>query len=85
VTVCVTNTSINHHVTIFVSFRQVKPSDLKPKTLVKILEKCRADFELYLQCKQDRQCTYKCNIEVSSSNRCCFVECVSVTLVIQHE
>jgi hypothetical protein len=42
--------------------------------------------------KQDRQCTYKRNIEVRSRNDCCrgkaisitYSECVSVALVIQH-
>jgi hypothetical protein len=42
--------------------------------------------------QQDRQCTYKCNIEERSRNHCCrgkaisvtYYECVSVALVIQH-
>ena len=42
--------------------------------------------------KQDRQCTYKCNIEAHSRNHCCrgkaismtYSECVSVALVILH-
>jgi hypothetical protein len=42
--------------------------------------------------RQDRRCTYKCNIKLRSCNHCCSIkaisitysECVSVALVIQH-
>jgi hypothetical protein len=45
-----------------------------------------------LSYKQDRQCTYKRNIEARSCNHCCsrkaksitYYECVSVALGIQH-
>jgi hypothetical protein len=47
---------------------------------------------VYIELQQDRQCTYKYNIEVLSHNRCWCgkaisvsnSECVSVALVIQH-
>jgi hypothetical protein len=47
---------------------------------------------VYIELQQDRQCTYKCNIEVLSHNRCWCgkaisvsnSECVSVALVMQH-
>jgi hypothetical protein len=45
-----------------------------------------------MKSKQERQCTYKSNIEARSRNNCCsgkairitYCECVSVALVIQH-
>ena len=49
-------------------------------------EKCRYKF------KQDRHCTYKCNIEGLALNHCCcgeaisitYSECVFLALIIQH-
>jgi hypothetical protein len=50
------------------------------------------DLQSRTSLKQDRQCTYKRNIEARSRNHCCpakaisttYSECVSVALVIHH-